>query len=44
LEFETFVFFGNGSGVLLESCELGFEVFDVPLFAFAEGSLSVKLC
>jgi hypothetical protein len=44
LELETFVLFGDGVGVFLEGCKLGFEVFDAPFFAFAEGSLSVKLC
>jgi hypothetical protein len=43
LELETFVLFGDGGKVFLEGCELGFEVFDVPFFAFVEGSLSVTL-
>lgn len=40
LELETFVFFGNVGRVLFQSCEFGFEVFDMALFALAEGSLA----
>ena len=44
LQLETLVLFGDGGGVFLQSRELGFEVFNVSLFPFAEGSLSAKLC
>lgn len=44
MQLETLVLFGHGGGVLLEGGELGFEVFDVPFFALAEGSLSGILC
>ncbi len=40
MELEAFIFFGDIGRVLFESCKLGFEIFDMTLFAFAEGSLA----
>jgi len=39
LQLETLVLFDYRGGVLFQGGELGFEVFDMELFAFAEGSL-----
>jgi hypothetical protein len=40
LELQALVLLGDVRGVLLEGGEFGFEVFDVALLAFAEGSLA----
>ncbi len=39
LQLETLVLFDYRCGVLFQGGELGFEVLDVELFAFAEGAL-----
>jgi hypothetical protein len=39
LQLETFVLFNYRGGVLFQGSKLGFEVFDMELFAFAEGAL-----
>jgi hypothetical protein len=39
LQLETLVLFNYRGGVLFQGSELGFEVLDMELFAFAEGAL-----
>lgn len=39
---QAVIFAAHGFGLLFESGDFGFEFFDVPLFSFPKGALTVK--
>jgi hypothetical protein len=41
---QAFVFAAHGLGLFFKLDDFDFEFFDVPLFSFSEGALSVEKC